>query len=179
VTLAVNTLQLLAEGYAQQLANTVDPSLHVTYPATSNAAQVGIYMAAVPTAPDQIIVLTPRPITEHPTLADAEYGLSTRYRGTTDIRTVWRIRDAVRAALAGRWPLTLPNGLEIRSIEFAGGSSLGRIRRRAGNTPTTGLSSSASTEPAPSRPAPPPITRRRPSRGLPAMPALRDPRRSP
>lgn len=127
MTLQVNTLQALAEGVAEQLAADADEALAVTWQADGvyTSGHLGIYLAAVPTSPDRIIVLSPRQLTADPTLADAVYGLQTRFRGTQDPRVVWAIRDAVRDVIAGRWPTVLPNGLPIQCVDYSGGGSLG------------------------------------------------------
>jgi hypothetical protein len=128
VTLPVNTLQALAEGVAQQLAALADSAQHITWQSSGSyaAGTVGIYMASVPTTPDKIVTLSPRELTAHPTLVDAEYALQIRTRGTPDPRVVWALRDACRDVILGRWPTTLPNGLEIRSVDYAGGGAIGQ-----------------------------------------------------
>lgn len=125
--MTVGTLQALAEGVAEQLAQLADPALAVAWQPSGvyTADHIGIYLTAVPTSPDRIIVLSPRQITADPTLADSIYGLQTRYRGTQDPRVVWAVRDAVRDVIAGRWPTVLPNGLHVQAVDFAGGGSLG------------------------------------------------------
>lgn len=122
------TLQTYAEGVAAQIATLADSALNIAWIPTGSygTAQVGIYMATVPSKPDKVIVLSPRQLAADPTLTDATYALQVRLRGTADPRVVWSLRDAVKAVILGRWPTTLPNGLEVRSVEYNGGTTLGQ-----------------------------------------------------
>lgn len=126
--LTVNTTQALGEGAALLLAADCDPALGVAWDpeAGYTDGQVGIWLAVIPTRPDRMISLSPRQVTADPTLAESLYGLQVRVRGTRDPRVVWALRDGIRDVLLGRWPTVLPSGLQVRTVDFAGGTSLGQ-----------------------------------------------------
>jgi hypothetical protein len=127
MTLVVNTLRALFDGVAQRLAADADPVLNIAWQASSKyAAGVrGIYPGPkLPTDPDEVIVLSPRQLTADPTLADSEYALNARFRGTPDPHTVWSLASAMRDVFLGRWSTVLPGGLVVRNVTFAGGTPL-------------------------------------------------------
>lgn len=127
MTLAASFLAAYTTGFAQLLAERVDPALNVTWRAGSyTAGELGIYLATVPTGPDRVIALTPTPTGAHPTLSSSDVLLQTRYRAGANVLDVWAIRDAVRAALTGLFPVELPTGVYVSALTFAYGGSLGQ-----------------------------------------------------
>lgn len=125
-TTAASFLTDYTEGFAQLIAARVDPALAVTWRVGSyTAGELGIYLARVPTTPDRVITLTPIPTGAGSVLSGADVLLQTRYRAGPDVRDVWAIRDAVRAALTGAFPIRLPTGVYVSTLEFAYGGSLG------------------------------------------------------
>lgn len=128
MTATTDFLTPYAEGFAQLIAARVDPGLNVAWQASGNyaAGKKGIYIANVPTSPDVIITLTPIPVGGNPLHTSADVDLQVRFRATPDIRDLWTVRDAVRAALAGRFPITLPTGIYVSSLQFGYGAPLGQ-----------------------------------------------------
>jgi hypothetical protein len=144
MTLVVNTLRALFDGVAQRLAADADPVLNIAWQASSKyAAGVrGIYPGPkLPTDPDEVIVLSPRQLTADPTLADSEYALNARFRGTPDPHTVWSLASAMRDVFLGRWSTVItsaragPTTTSSPSASTAHNRSRSHHPHRAPSTP--------------------------------------------
>lgn len=59
------------------------------------ASEVGIYIRAIPSSPDQIITLAPYVVASEPGLADVTQGVQIRVRGTKDPRVAEDLADAI------------------------------------------------------------------------------------
>lgn len=74
-----------------------------------------ILIAAVPSTPDVVIVLTPYGVSDDPSLSDSVQGLQVRTRGDADPRTVNDLADDVFDRLHGAQGVGLPGGLRLVS----------------------------------------------------------------
>ena len=63
------------------------------------AGEIGIYIRAIPSSPDQIITLAPYVVASEPGMADITQGVQIRCRGTKDPRVVEDLADAIFDAL--------------------------------------------------------------------------------
>lgn len=113
------------EGFAQLLA--ADTSLSWSDTANYAAGVTGIYIAEQPTGPDRCVTLMAYPLSEDPTLSNGVMGLQVRSRSArgAGVFDVMGLDDAVRNALVGRFPLTLPTGIRVSSLVWSSGASLG------------------------------------------------------
>ncbi|MDQ1738104.1 MAG: hypothetical protein QOH56_4355 [Pseudonocardiales bacterium] len=69
--------------------------------------QIAITIRATPESPDDLIVLTPYPVFDHPELNDSTIGLQIRTRGGKDPRTVDGRDDAIFDLLEGLRDVTV------------------------------------------------------------------------
>jgi len=116
-------LKDLHEGWAQLLAA---DGIGLTYPADP-ANGVGIYMLALPQTPDQLVSLSISPMHADPTQAESEFNLQVMCRSAgEDPRDVLDLDSAIFNSLAGRFPVTLPNGIKVSELGFLSGGSGGQ-----------------------------------------------------
>lgn len=122
---ATSFLGQLVEGFAQLLAA---ESIGLTYNASGvyTADQTGIVAMAVPDKPNRIVVLTPYPLGDDPSLSNSTVGLQVRSRSAgQDPRDVFTLDDSIADALLGRFPLTLPTGVRVNTLVRTSATSMG------------------------------------------------------
>lgn len=113
----------LLTGLAEHLAAAGVGTWRVTCAYTAN--EVGIYIRAIPQAPDRIITLAAYPIgTARQGLADHDAAVQIRLRGTADPRVVEDQADAVYELLDGARRLTL-GGIPVQLVWRQSYTSLG------------------------------------------------------
>jgi hypothetical protein len=116
----------LCGGLAQYLA---EANIGLTYSETGvyTASQTGIAIMAVPPTPNRLVVLTPVPLGDDPTLANSIVGLQIRTRSTgADPRDVLALDDAIADQLLGNYPLRLSTGVQIGTLTRTSAVSLGQ-----------------------------------------------------
>lgn len=91
---------------------------------TYTDGQVPIVAGMLPQTPDRAIGLTPYPVETTPGLIDVTVGLQVRCRGTTDLRDVQDLDDAVYDALHGATPGNV-RGVLVAQIFWQSGTPLG------------------------------------------------------
>jgi hypothetical protein len=88
--------------------------------------KTGIFIDRVPPSPNRIITLTCYGLGDDATYADSTFGLQVRSRSVgADPRDAFDLDDAVFDVLAGRWPMTLPNGIHVQTLVRTSHTSLG------------------------------------------------------
>lgn len=116
-----------AEGFAQLLAG---GGLGLSYADTYAPTDIGIGLMAFPPPPfatDNAVAIAPYPLTDNPTQNMSEVGLQIMSRAAgEDPRAVWAIDDAISNFLLGRYPLTLPTGLRVVTLQRTSSGSLGQ-----------------------------------------------------
>lgn len=118
----------LSEGFAQLIAADTDAAQNIVWQPSGVPpnGKTGIFIAHVPPDPNRIITLTCYALTDDATYADSTFGLQVRARSVgADPRDVYALDDAVFDVLAGKWPMTLPNGLHIVTLTRTSSTSLG------------------------------------------------------
>lgn len=116
----------LCAGIAEYLA-AADIGLTYSADGSYTAAQTGITIMVVPPTPNRLVVLTPSPLGDDPTLTDSTVGLQIRTRSAAaDPRDVLALDDAIADQLLGNFPLPLSTGVQIISLVRASAVSLGQ-----------------------------------------------------
>lgn len=88
---------------------------------------VPIFVLGVPQQPDELVTISPYPVSADGTLADSEIGVQVRTRCGPDPRRALTIDDRVQDVLLGNYPLTLPSsGVVVSTLIYANGGSLGQ-----------------------------------------------------
>jgi hypothetical protein len=130
VTLPAEFLRHYTEGFAQLLAD--DPDLGLTWhPADPyDPAETGIWLAAFPADPSfeqsRAVVLTPYPLGDDAALSDSTIGLQVKTRCPgQDPRPCWSLDDAIANVLLGLYPVTLPTGVQVITLQRTSSASLG------------------------------------------------------
>lgn len=97
-------------------------------PVPSMTAHPPVFETVYPDAPDVCVALATYATGEdEPTLSHSVLMLQVRTRGTdADVTAGDALDDAIYDKLAGRWPVTLPNGLKIVTMRRASSSPIGR-----------------------------------------------------
>lgn len=118
----------LCEGVAEYLAAA---GLGLSYPPPDSgvyaATQTGISIMAVPPTPNRLVVLTPYPLGDDPTLSNSRIGMQIRTRSAgADPRDVLALDDAIADQLLGNYPLRLPTGVHIGTLTRTSAVSLGQ-----------------------------------------------------
>lgn len=113
-----------AEGFAQLLTAA---GLGLSYADTYTAGQTGIGLMKFPLELDNAVALAPYPLTDSPALNSSEIGLQIKTRmAGEDPRAVWALDDAIANFLLGNYPLTLPTGVRIVTLQRTSSGSLGQ-----------------------------------------------------
>lgn len=117
----------LVTGYAQILA-TAGIGLTWRPSAPYVAGDVPIGLMAFPTGFDKAVALAPYPLTAAAAQNEDRVGLQVRTRGAAsgDPRDVWQIDAAIGNVLLGLYPVTLPTGIRVESMDDPHGASLGQ-----------------------------------------------------
>jgi hypothetical protein len=129
---AESLTQQFVEGFAQ-LIGLADIGFTWRPDAAYEPTEIGLFIDEAPPTPNILAALTPYPLSQNPTLTDAVWGLQIRYRAGTRVTEVWAMRDAVRSYLHGRFPITLPTGVWVSSLEWTSGTKLPRDNDRRTN----------------------------------------------
>lgn len=119
-------LQLFVEGFAQVL-DAAD--IGVTWRATDpyHPGEVGIGLMTFPTGLGKAVALTPYPLGDDPALSDSEVGLQVKTRSAgADPRDVWALDDAIANVLLGLFPVDLPTGITVTTLQRTSSASLGQ-----------------------------------------------------
>lgn len=95
----------VTEALAQLLAAETDAVWNPT--GVYAAADLGIFVQAVPATPDRCITITPYTVTEAAASDDVVQGFQIRCRGGKDPRDVTTVAETVRDVLHGRRTVTL------------------------------------------------------------------------
>lgn len=99
----------------------------LVYDTAPGTGQTRLYAMTIPQSPDQVVTLSPFPLTADTTLSQSLMGLQVRSRAAgEDVRVVWALDDAVQDVLLGNYPLTLSTGIQVKTIDYQGGGSLGQ-----------------------------------------------------
>lgn len=114
----------LCEGFAAYLA-AQDATLTWAKDGNYTADQTGLFVLAVPPAPDRLVTLTPYPLGDDPTLANSTVGLQVRTRAPGDPRDVLDLDDQLADVLLGNFPLKLANDVQITTLIRTSAVSLG------------------------------------------------------
>jgi len=130
VALPAEFVREYVEGFAQVLAD--DPDLGLTWRDADpyDPAEVGIWLAAFPTAAEfdqsSAVALTPYGYGDDPAMNDSELGLQIKVRRPgPDPRPCWALDDAIGNVLLGMYPVTLPTGVQVITLQRTSSVSLG------------------------------------------------------
>ena len=116
-------------GYAQLIANA---GLGFVYADTYTPTDWAIGLMAFPQAIgnvdiDTAVAFAPYPLTDNPTMNMTEVGLQVKCRAAgRDPRIVWRMDDAISNVLLGNYPITLPTGVRVATLQRTSSGSLGQ-----------------------------------------------------
>lgn len=112
------------EGFAQLLAAA---GLGIVYADTYTVTDTGIGLMNFPLNAGPGIALAPYPLTDHPSLNMSEVGLQVKTRALgEDPRAVWALDDKIADYLLGNYPITLPTGVRVVSLQRTSSGSLGQ-----------------------------------------------------
>lgn len=118
------TTDLLA-GVAQLLDTTI-PAVVWRASGVYTTAEMGVYIATMPQAPDGAVVLSDYPVGDDPTLSDSVIGLQVRTRtGGQDPRTTTGLDDDIFDVLHGLHDVTV-GGIRLVGAERRSGAPLGQ-----------------------------------------------------
>lgn len=91
------------------------------------ATDTAICIRIMPASPDNIIMLTPYPVSDDYTLSDSVIGLQVRTRtGGEDPTTTDDLTDAVFDNLQGLYGITLSTGIRVQAVERRSSLPLGQ-----------------------------------------------------
>lgn len=87
----------------------------------------GLFVMGVPSIPDRLVTLSPYPLGDDAVYADSLAGLQVRSRAAgEDPRGVMDLDDTVADVLLGRFPMTLPTGVHVTTLERTSATPLGQ-----------------------------------------------------
>lgn len=120
----------LVAGFAQLLA-AADIGLDWHPDGTPYTSGIGIYDSDVPPSPDDVVTLTAYGLGDGPTYADSTRGLQIRVRSAgADPRVSRDMDDAIADVLIGLYPMTLPTGIYVKTLERTSSTPLGQDDNR-------------------------------------------------
>lgn len=116
----------VAEGFAQLLA---DAGIGLAYNEDGDYTddEVGIFLYRVPQKPFAAVTITPYLGTADPTQAQSSGSLQIRTRtGGDDPQPGMLIQDTIQNALLGLYPVTLPGGVRVTTLQLTASGPMGQ-----------------------------------------------------
>ena len=113
-------LQSLVEGTGQLLVTD-----DVGFAWRSNAGgKTPLWPVKLPDTPNRGVAINVYDLTDDPALADSEKGLQFTLRSEADdVTDLWALEQQLNDQLLGRYPLTLPTGVDISTLVHTSSSS--------------------------------------------------------